>query len=408
VKLWAFVTSLVPDVKMREIALYGSQLVKVTGSYDQAKQVASEFARQRNLFQDLGARTITSVEAMKTIAFEIAEQLADALGAQSHGNADRPVWQAPDWYVQAISGGMGPLGVVKGFRELRRMGLVSRIPSLALIQADGCAPMVRSFREGLETAVAVETPRTRIETLATGNPGRAYTLLRQHVLETGGAFESVTDEEAFRAMHVLAKMEGLSAEPAAAVGFAGLFKLVRTGVIKPGESIVVNCTGHTMPAEESLLGPHWTRDVEFPAEGLDTPEEGLLAALNQVAPNRFPRVAIIDDNAEARRLIRRILQAQGEYTILEADNGKEGYELSRREVPDLVILDLMMPDMDGFQVLEALKADRTTAHIPVIVATAKELTADEKTRLGNQIQALMQKGDFLNDEFVEEVKSLLK
>ena len=99
-------------------------------------------------------------------------------------------------------------------------------------------------------------------------------------------------------------------------------------------------------------------------------------------------MAIVDDNADARRLIRRILQAQGDYTILEADNGKAGYELSRRELPDLVILDLMMPDMDGFQVLEALKADKTTAHIPVIVATAKELTADEKARLGTQIQAL--------------------
>ena len=77
---------------------------------------------------------------------------------ESHGSCGRTRWRAPDWYVQAISGGMGPLGVVKGFRELRRMGLVSRIPSLALIQADGCAPMVRSFREGLETAVAVETP----------------------------------------------------------------------------------------------------------------------------------------------------------------------------------------------------------------------------------------------------------
>jgi threonine synthase len=408
VKLWAFVTSLVPEVKMREIALYGSQVVKVTGSYDQAKQVASEFARQRKLFQDLGARTITSVEAMKTIAFEIAEQLADALGPQYLGAVEGPVWRAPDWYVQAISGGMGPLGVAKGFRELKRMGLVSHIPSLALIQADGCAPMVRAFREGLEIAVPVETPRTRIETLATGDPGRAYTLLRQQVLATGGAFESVTDDEALRAMHILAKMEGLSAEPAAAVGFAGLFKLIRSGVIKTGESIVVNCTGHTMPAEESLLGPHWTRDVEFPTEALDAPEEGLLAALNQVAPNRFPRVAIIDDNAEARQLIRRILQAQGDYTILEADNGKDGCELSRRELPDLVILDLMMPGMDGFQVLEALKADKTTAHIPVIVATAKELTADEKTRLGSQIQALMQKGDFLSDEFVEEVKSLLK
>ena len=65
---------------MREIALYGSQVVKVTGSYDQAKQVANEFALQRNLYQDMGARTVTSVEGMKTIAFEIAEQLTAILG----------------------------------------------------------------------------------------------------------------------------------------------------------------------------------------------------------------------------------------------------------------------------------------------------------------------------------------
>lgn len=82
IKLWAFVTSLVPAVKMREIAIYGSQVVKVTGSYDQAKQVAAEFARQRNLYLDMGARTITSIEAMKTIAFELAEQLTTKLGPE--------------------------------------------------------------------------------------------------------------------------------------------------------------------------------------------------------------------------------------------------------------------------------------------------------------------------------------
>ncbi len=408
IKLWAFVTSLVPAVKMQEIALYGTQVIKVTGSYDQAKQVASEFARQRHLYQDLGARTITSVEAMKTIAYEVAEQLALAQMPGLPENLGTPRWKAPDWYVQAISGGMGPLGVHKGFRELMEMGLIDQIPSLALIQAAGCAPMVRSFREGLNTAVPVETPLTRIETLATGDPGRAYTLLRQRVIESGGTFESVTDEEAFRAMHVLAKMEGVSAEPAAAVAFAGLFKLVRMGVIKPDQTIVVNCTGHTIPAEEFLLGPNWTRDVEFPSQILDAPQEGLLAALTQVAPNRFARVAIVDDNGEARRLIRRILQAQGEFTIFEAASGPEGIELARRELPDLLILDLMMPDVDGFRVLDELKADQATANIPVIVVTAKELTPDEKGRLGTQIQALMQKGDFLNDEFVEEVKSLLK
>jgi threonine synthase len=68
----------------------------------------------------------------------------------------------------------------------------------------------------------------------------------------------------------------------------------------------------------------------------------------------------------------------------------------------------MMPEMDGFSVIEALRSKPETATIPVIVATAKELTIDEKSRLSGQIQSLMQKGDFLNDEFLEEVKALIK
>ncbi len=402
VKLWAFVTSLVPAMKMREIALYGSQVIKITGSYDQCKQVASEFANQRHLYQDMGARTITSIEAMKTIAFEIAEQLTAIQGPDTNAP-----WRTPDWYVQAISGGMGPLGVYKGFREMKDMGWVEHIPAFAPIQAEGCAPMVDSWKKGLEKAEPVTSPKTRIETLATGNPGRSYEFLREYVNSTGGVFESVSDEDAFRAMHVLAKMEGISAEPAAAVAFAGLFKLIRAGIIKPSDTVVVNCTGHTMPAEPGILGDNWSRDVKLMTSE-ETPQEGLLSALRQVAPERFPKIAIVEDTTEARRLIRRILQSQGSFTILEASNGREGLELIQRELPDLVILDLMMPEMDGFAVIEALRANTETATIPVIVATAKELTADEKSRLSGQIQSLMQKGDFLNDEFLEEVKALIK
>jgi threonine synthase len=401
-KLWAFVTSLVPAMKMREIALYGSQVIKITGSYDQCKQVASEFARQRHLYQDMGARTITSIEAMKTIAFEIAEQLTAIQGPDTN-----TPWRTPDWYVQAISGGMGPIGVYKGFREMQNMGWVESIPAFAPIQAEGCAPMVESWKKGLEKAEPVTSPKTRIETLATGDPGRSYEFLRNYVNSTNGAFESVSDEDAFRAMHVLAKMEGISAEPAAAVAFAGLFKLIRAGVIKPSDTVVVNCTGHTMPAEPGILGDNWSRDVKLMTSD-ETPQEGLLSALRQVAPERFPKIAIVEDTAEARRLIRRILQSQGSFTILEASNGREGLDLIQRELPDLVILDLMMPEMDGFAVIEALRAKPETATIPVIVATAKELTTDEKSRLSGQIQSLMQKGDFLNDEFLEEVKALIK
>jgi threonine synthase len=407
IKLWAFVTSLVPAVKMREIALYGSQVVKITGSYDQAKQVAAEFAKHRGLYQDLGARTITSIEGMKTIAFEIAEQLTAALGPvyTERGEAR---WRTPDWYVQAISGGLGPLAIAKGFRELSAMGFVDQIPAMAAIQAEGCAPMVQSWKQHLEVPLTVSAPKTHIETLATGTPGRTYNLLRDEIDSRGGVFESVSDEEAFRAMHVLAKMEGISAEPAAAAAFAGLFKLIRAGVIKPSDTVVVNCTGHTLPAEPSVLGSDWARSVVLPS-GKEIPqEEGLLAALNRVAPDKFPRVAIVDDTSDARRLVRRILQSQGDFTILEAADGRAGLELIQREHPDLVILDLMMPELDGFAVLEALKASPNTAEIPVIVSTAKELTEEEKGRLRGQIQSLKRKGDFMSDDFLDEVRSLIR
>jgi threonine synthase len=409
IKLWAFVTSLVPAVKMREIAIYGSQVVKVTGSYDQAKQVAAEFARQRNLYLDMGARTITSIEAMKTIAFELAEQLTTKLGPVSTGNGNsRPIWRAPDWYIQSVSGGMGPLGVYKGFSELKKMNFVEKVPAIAAIQAEGCAPMVTAWKEHAETATPVTSPRTHIETLATGDPGRAYNLLSKLVNETHGVFESVSDEEAFRAIHVIAKMEGISSEPAAAVAFAGLFKLIRAGIIKPTDVVVVNCTGHTMPTEPFILGDNWARNVVMPSRSMEeTPQEGLLAALSRVAPDRFPCVAIVDDSPDARRLIRRILQSQGNFTIHEAESGKQALSLVEKEHPDLIILDLMMPEMDGFAVLDALKAKPETAEIPVIVSTAKELTPEEKNKLKGQIQALMQKGDFLSDEFLDEVRTLI-
>lgn len=434
IKLWAFLTSLVPAEKMREVALYGTQVVKVTASYDQAKKVAAEYARQRGLYLERGARSIPSVEAMKTIAYEIVEQLT---ALRQSSDVDRspvvaPPWLAPDWYFQAISGGLGPLGVLKGFSEFFEMGLIDHVPAIAGIQTEGCAPMVAAWKHNKEVAEPVASPRTHIATLSTGDPGRTYTLLRQRMLAAGGGwFESVSDEETFRAMHILAKMEGLSVEPAAAVAFAGLIKMARAGMVKPTDVIVVNCSGHTMPIERVILGEGWARHVVLPtpaaapaapAASAEGPSEGLLAALSRVTADRFPHVMIVDDTEEARRLSRRILQAQGNYHIHEAASGIEalnylqqacaavGDPLSEesKPLPDLIILDLMMPEMDGFAVLDALKANPLTAAIPVIVVTAKELTPEEKLRLSGQIQSLLQKGEFMSDEMLEEVRALLE
>lgn len=412
IKLWAFLTSLVPPEKMREVSIYGTQVVKVTGTYDQAKQVAAEFAHQRKLYLERGTRSIPSVEAMKTIAFEISEQLAWMMGPKAQNKSTpegaKPRWRAPDWYFQSVSGGIGPLGVQKGFLELHRMGVCDHVPAMANIQVEGCAPMVHAWRSGLDIAEPVRSPHTHIATLATGDPGRTYTLLYQRMQETGGGcFESVSDDEAYRAMHVLGKMEGISVEPAAAVAFAGLIKLARSGVIRPDEVVVVNCSGHTMPIEKSaILGlPMSLEPAAHPIP--ETPEEGLLAALTRMTSDRFPRIEIVDDHPDARRLIRRILQSQGNYTFFEVDNGPEAVQVAQRELPDLVILDLMMPEYDGFSVLDALKEKPETSPIPVIVVTAKDLTPQEKKRLEGRIFALKQKGEFMSDELVDEIRMLL-
>jgi threonine synthase len=395
IKLWAFLTSLVPSEKMREVALYGSEVIKVTATYDQTKQVAAQFADRRGVFPDRGIRSISARESMKTVAFEIAEQLPVLLGP-----SDTP-WRTPDWYIQAVSGGMGPVGVWKGFEELIALGLVNRMPKLASIQAAGCAPMVHSFNKGLEEAEPVLNPQTRVITIATGSPGPAYPFLARVVREHGGAFEAVSDEETFRAMHVMAKLDGISMEPAAATAFAGLFKLLRKGVIRRDEVVVVNCSGHTFPVEKHLLGEGWSQTVEVLTETTAV-EEGLLGSLERLN-GKVQSIAIIEDDPKARLLLRRILQTRGEYQIFEAQDGITGLELVRRERPDIILLDLMMPGTDGFAVLEAIKADEKMSDVPVIVITAKELTAAERERLSGQIEMLMQKGSFTDEELLEQI-----
>ncbi|CAG0926675.1 Threonine synthase [Thermoflexales bacterium] len=401
IKLWGFLTSLVPADKMREVALYGTEVVKITGTYDQCKEVAASFAQHRGLFLDKGLRSIAARQSMKTLAFEVCEQLG--LLRDGYGK-----WRAPDWYIQAVSGGMGPIGAWRGFEELYEMGLIDRLPKIAVIQAEGCAPMVSAFKAGKDMPDIVIAPNTHIETLATGNPGVAYGLLRQIILQHGGSMESVSDQESFRAMHVLAKMDGISVESATGTAFAGLFKLIAQQIIKRDEIVVVNCSGHTFPVEKELLGDEWARDVEVPGPTptASVPQEGLLSAIERL-DDRMRDILIMDDTPEASRLLRRILQAYGTFNVREAENGRIGLEMVHQRPPDLILLDLMMPEMDGFEVLDALKSDKELGKIPVIVVTAKELTAIEKQRLSDKIQSLMQKGAFSDQDIVDKMMEML-
>jgi threonine synthase len=379
---------------MREVALYGAEVIKVTGTYDATKTIAARFAQSKNVFLDRGVKTIAAIESMKTMAYEIAEDLG---------------WRSPDWFIQGVSGGMGPIGVAKGFEELIQLGLADKVPSLGIVQSEGCAPMIRAYNAGQPIAVPVENPQTLIATLSTGDPGRAYQMLWALMQKYGGAAESASDQEAFDALRLLAHVDGLSVEPATAVAFAGLFKMVRSGTIRPDDVVVVNCSGHTFPVEKHILGDQWARQVDLSKAGyaVSLPEEGLLSALEQVEAT-VSRVVVIEDKLDAARLISRILQSRGTYQVEIAADGASGIELVRQVRPDVIITDIMMPGMDGFQVIDALKADPLLCQIPIIVLTAKELTPRERERLSGQIDTLLQKGSFLDEELLQSIIKTLQ
>lgn len=386
IKLWVFMTSLVPQEKLREAALFGAEVIRVSGNYDQTKQIAAQFAQRRNLLLDRGATSIPARESMKTIAYEIIEQMG---------------WNAPDWYIQAVSGGLGPLGVYSGFKELFSMGLINKIPKLAIIQAAGCAPMVNAFKAGKDVAEAI-IPETSIIILSTGDPGKMYTYLWKLTQQFGGVMESVTDAEAFAAMRALAKSEGMAVEPATAVAFAGAEKLIRNGTIKPDEKVVVNCTGHTFPVEKHVLGDQWAVDVHLSKDQSPAPREGLQAALENL-DEKTKTVLLVDDNSDDALLIRRLLESRKNYRMYHAKDGWEGLAMARQKLPDLIVSDLTMPGIDGFGLVEELKLDPRTQHIPVVVVSAKDITEDERKRLNGHIQAVYQKGSLPTRKFVDQV-----
>lgn len=391
IKLWVFMTSLVPQEKLREAALFGAEVIRVSGNYDQTKQIASRFAQRRHLLFDRGAASLPARESMKTIAYEIIEQLG---------------WRAPDWYVQAVSGGLGPLGVYQGFKELFNMGLIDRIPKLAIIQAEGCAPMVDAFKAGKDVAEAV-IPKTSIIILSTGDPGKSYTYLWNLTQQFGGVMESVSDAEAFAAMRALAKSEGMAVEPATAVAFAGFEKLIRNGVVKSDEMVVINCTGHTFPVEKHILGDQWAVDVHLSKDQSPAPREGLQAALENL-DEKTTSVLLIDDNADDTLLIRRLLEGRKSYRVYQAKDGWEGLAQARQKLPDLIVTDLTMPGMDGFGLVEELKLDPRTKDIPVVVVSAKDITMEERKRLNGHIEAVYQKGSLPPRRFVDEVVQVLE
>lgn len=112
---------------------------------------------------------------------------------------------------------------------------------------------------------------------------------------------------------------------------------------------------------------------------------------------------VVDDDPKAVKLVSTQLESFG-YCTLSALGGQEGIDRAKQHNPDLIVLDLMMPEVNGFDVVEALKSDTVTASIPVIVLTAKQITDEDRLRLNNDVRKVMKKSDFNHGRFLGEVR----
>ena len=117
-------------------------------------------------------------------------------------------------------------------------------------------------------------------------------------------------------------------------------------------------------------------------------------------------ILVVEDDASMREIIRRQLEKEN-WQVMEAENGKQALEAIANEVPYLVISDLMMPEMDGFELVHQLSQHEQWCSIPVIILTAKELTSAEQGKLQGQVEKIFQKGAYERQVLLEEVNNLL-
>ncbi len=192
------------DEKLKAVSVYGGDVMRVHGDYGRL------YFESLRLGERLGIYFINSdnpfrVEGYKGIAFEIVEELT------------------PDHVLIPTSSGGLFRGVAKGFLELYESGLVEDLPELIAVQAEGCSPICRAFREGRDKIERFENPKTLAKAIANSHPPSGNAVLRL-LKKFGWACVFVSDGEITEAQRALAR-EGLFVQPAAATGVAALRRL---------------------------------------------------------------------------------------------------------------------------------------------------------------------------------------
>jgi threonine synthase len=235
---YVFIPHDLEPAKVLGAAIYGPQVVAVEGNYDDVNRLCTQIADRYGWgFANINLRAYYA-EGAKTMGFEIAEQLG---------------WKFPDHLVSPVAGVTLLPRIFKGFRELREIGLVEgALPKIHAAQPAGSSPVINAIEAGLEFPDPVK-PDTIAKSLAIGNPADGFQVVKV-IKETGGAGASATDAEILDAVQLLARTEGIFTEPAGGTTLAVTQKLIKQGVIRSNQSVVVCITGNGYKTADVMVG----------------------------------------------------------------------------------------------------------------------------------------------------------
>jgi len=136
-------------------------------------------------------------------------------------------------------------------------------------------------------------------------------------------------------------------------------------------------------------------------------KEAILSVLTRIPVVDGKDVLVVDDEASAVDLLTQILQEEG-YNVQGVYSGKEALHVLETKPQDIILLDLLMPEMDGFEVIQKIKANQDWCNIPIIVVTAKDLTDKEWNILNQSVDSIIKKSGFSEDRLMDEIQALLR
>jgi signal transduction histidine kinase/CheY-like chemotaxis protein len=117
-------------------------------------------------------------------------------------------------------------------------------------------------------------------------------------------------------------------------------------------------------------------------------------------------VLIVEDDEASRQMLRRILEREG-WTVSEAENGRVALSQLATHLPRLILLDLLMPEMDGFEFVAELQRHPEWRSLPIVVISSVDITTEDRVRLGDQVEKVLQKGAYSREALLNEVRNLL-